>query len=63
MRSLGLPCKTSCVFFFFKKKKKKNTAGHGVNSVLKGFRNYYLPLVENLVKTLPKSPNKWKFNQ
>ena len=60
MRSLGLPCKTSCEVSILK---KNNTAGHGVNSVLKGFRNYYLPSVENLVKILPKSPNEWKFNQ
>lgn len=43
--------------------KINNKVEQDFNSVLKGFRNYYLPSVENLVKILPKSPNEWKFNQ
>ena len=56
LRSLGLPSKTS--FFEVNALKIKNTAELDVNSVLKGFRNYYSTLSKNLLKILPKPINK-----
>ena len=38
--------------------KLSNTVEHDVNSVLEGFKSYYSTLAENLVKLLPKPPNK-----
>ena len=39
--------------------KINNTVEHDVNSVLEGFKSYYLTLAENIVKLLPKRPNKY----
>ena len=36
---------------------------HSVNSVLEGFKNNYSALVKNLVKMLPKAPNKYSLTQ
>ena len=52
MRSLGFPSKTSFC---------ENAVEHDVKSVLEGFRSYST-LVENLVKMLPKPPNKYSVN-
>ena len=60
LRSLVLPCKSSsCEANALK---IKNTVEHDVDSVLEGFRNFYSTLVENLVKMLPKPPNKCCIN-
>ena len=57
LKSLGLPNKvSSCEVKFLK---NNNTVKHDVNSVLEGFKSYYSALVENLVKLLPKPPNKY----
>ena len=59
MRSLELPSKTSsCEVNALK---MKDTVEHDINSVLEGFRNYST-LSENLVKMLPKPPNKYSVN-
>ena len=42
--------------------KINNTVEHDANSVLAGVKNYYLTLAENLVKMLPKAPNKYSIN-
>ena len=58
--SLVFPCKSSsCEANALK---IKNTVQHDVDSVLEGFRNFYSTLVENLVKMLPKPPNKCCIN-
>ena len=42
--------------------KINNTLKHDANLVLKGFKNYYSTLAENLLKMLPKAPNKYSVN-
>ena len=42
--------------------KINNTVEHDANSVLEGFKNCYSTLAENLVKMLPKAPNKYSVN-
>ena len=42
--------------------KINNTVEHDANLVLAGFKNYYSTLAENLVKILPKAPNKYSIN-
>ena len=42
--------------------KINNTVKHDANLVLKGFKNYYSTLAENLLKMLPKRPNKYSVN-
>ena len=60
LKSLGLPNKiSSCEFNALK---KNNTVEHDANSVLEGFKHYYSTLAENLVKILPKAPNKYSID-
>ena len=60
LKSLGLPNKISCCEV--SALKINNTVEHDANSVLEGFKNYYSTLAENLVKMLPKAPNKYSIN-
>ena len=39
-----------------------NNVEHDVQEVLEDFKNQYSSLVENLVKMLPKGPNKYSVN-
>ena len=60
LKSLGLPneisyCDVSAL-------KTNNTFEHDDNSVLQGFKNYYTTLAQNLVKMLPKAPNKYSID-
>ena len=60
LKSLWLPNKiSSCEVSALK---INNTVEHDDNSVLEGFKNYYSTLTENLVKMLPKAPNKPSIN-
>ena len=60
LKSLGLPNKiSSCEVNALK---INNTDEHNANSILEGFKNYYSTLTENLVKMLPKAPNKYSIN-
>ena len=60
MQFLRLPSKTSLCKV--NDSKIKNTVEHDVNSVLDGFRNYYLTLAENLKKIPSKLPTKYSIN-
>ena len=42
--------------------KVNKTVQHDTNLVLGGFKDYYCNLAENLVKKLPKLPNKFTLN-
>ena len=60
LRSLGLPNKTSsCEVNALKVNK---TVQHGTNLVLGVFKDYYSNLAGNLLKKLPKPPNKFTLN-
>ena len=60
LKSLGLPNKIS--FCEVNALKINNTVEHDANSVLESFKSYYSTLAENLVKMLPKAPNKYSNN-
>ena len=60
LKFLGLPneissCKVNAL-------KINDTAEHDANTVLESFENRCLTLVENIVNTLPKAPNKYSIN-
>ena len=60
LKSLGLPNKTSsCEVSALKVNK---TVQHDTNLVLSGFKDYYSNLAGNLLKKLPKTPNKFTLN-
>ena len=60
LKSLGLPNKTSsCEVSALKVNK---TVQHDTNLVLSGFKDYYSDLAGNLLKKLPKPPNKISLN-
>ena len=60
LKSLGLPNKTSsCEVSALKVNK---TVQHDTNLVLGGFKDYYSNLAGNLLKKLPKPPNKFTLN-
>ena len=60
LKSLGLPNKTSsCEVRALKVNK---TVQHDTNLVLRGFRDYCSNLARNLLKKLPKPPNKFTLN-
>ena len=60
LKSLGLPNKTSsCEVSALKVNK---TVQHDTNLVLGGFKDYYSNLAGNLLKKLPKPPNKLTLN-
>ena len=60
LKSLGLPNKiSSCEVSALK---INNTVEHDANLILKGFKNYYSTLTENLVNMLRKPPNKYSIN-
>ena len=60
LKSLGLPNKiSSCEVSALK---INNTVEHDANSVLEGFKNHYSTLAENLIKMLPKVPDKYSIN-
>ena len=60
LNSLGLPNKiSSCEVSELKVNK---TVQHGTNLVLGRFKDYYSNLAGNLLKKLPKSPNKFTLN-
>ena len=42
--------------------KVNKTVQHNINLVLDGFKDYYFNLAGNLLKKLPKSPNKFTLN-
>ena len=60
LKSLGLPNKiSSCEVSALK---INNTVEHDAKSVLEGFKNHYSTLEENLVKMLPKAPDKYSIS-
>ena len=60
LKSLGLPNKTSsCEVSALKVNK---IVQHDTNLVLGGFKDYYFNLAGNLLKKLPKPPNKFTLN-
>ena len=62
LKSLGLPNKIGFPSCEVNALKINNTVERDANSVLEGFKNYYSTLAENLVKMLPKAPNKYSTN-
>ena len=59
LKSLVLPDKIfSCKVSAFR---INNTVEHDNNSVSKGFKNHYSTFEDNLVKMLPKAPNKYPY--
>ena len=60
LKSLGLPNKTSSCEVSAVKVNK--TVQHDTNLVLGGFKDYYSNLAGNLLKKLPKPPNKFTLN-
>ena len=57
LKFLGLPNKTSSCEV--KARKVNKTVQHDTNLVLSGFKDYYSNLAGNLLKKLPKRPNKF----
>ena len=60
LKSLGLPNKTFSREVSAPKVNK--TVQHDTNLILSGFKDYYSNLAGNLLKKLPKPPNKFTLN-